>query len=217
MVSRVHGEAGVHELRRRQATAIVLLGVIGAEFNGLGQDDLTRQTSYALSQLLLHAATPALPLYSPLRRAGIDLLGRGFAVYQPYVDLNKVLVALLELCANSDRLVPQLPSAAPLSAQADTCRTAHRALCMIATARTSAVVTALAMEVARYNASTATLQHVTSSPLLKARSEVVRLIELLADKQSTELTDLIIPVSVPSTLHNHFSYATLSCTCSMCR
>jgi len=94
---------------------------------------VTRLTASALSELLLHPATALLPSYSPLRRAGIDLvsdfkgysmagwrsrvqnpetkscrfqLGRGFCVWQPYLDINKILVALLELCANADKTVP---------------------------------------------------------------------------------------------------------------
>jgi hypothetical protein len=199
--SRVHGEAGIHELRRRQATAIVLLGVIGAEFGGFDArqgDELARQTAFALSQLLLLPGTSVLPLFSPLRRAGIDLLGRGFVVWQPFVDLNRVLCALLEQCAGSAN---DPATGLPLNPDAETRRSAHKTLGMIATARPSAVIIALAMEVARYNSSAQTLQHATSSPLLKARAEVIKLIELLAEKQSNELMDLMIPVSVSANGH----------------
>lgn len=33
LVTLVHGDAGVHELRRRQATALVLLAVVGSEYS----------------------------------------------------------------------------------------------------------------------------------------------------------------------------------------
>jgi hypothetical protein len=54
LVTTVHGEAGIHELRRRQATAIVLVGVIGAEFAheiddpSTGTDSLARAASELL-------------------------------------------------------------------------------------------------------------------------------------------------------------------------
>jgi hypothetical protein len=90
---------GLHQVRRNQATSIIVLGVFGAEFpNDLNDySDLTRAISHALIELLVSEETPLLPLYSPLRRAAVDLIGRGFTVWQPHVDLSKVLLGLLEL------------------------------------------------------------------------------------------------------------------------
>jgi hypothetical protein len=45
--------------------------------------------------------------YSSLRRAAIDLIGRGFTVWEPFLDVSKVLLALLELCCEADNLVPR--------------------------------------------------------------------------------------------------------------
>lgn len=104
----------------------------------------------------------------------------------------------------------------PLSSQADTCRAAHQALQRIACARPAATVTALSMEVARYNAQAhaQTIQHVAaSSALLRARTEVVKLIELLAEKQANELGELMVPVS--STTQKRRSTYTDSCCCSL--
>ncbi|KAF9796977.1 hypothetical protein SFRURICE_019331 [Spodoptera frugiperda] len=110
------------ELKRKQTTAVVLLGVIGAEF---GQDitsegaagnkrrkdgdsrkssvvegftlsssnNLARLTALALTHLLLSPACPRLPAHTPLRRAAVDLLGRGFTVWEPYLDVSHVLLA----------------------------------------------------------------------------------------------------------------------------
>ncbi len=61
----------------------------------------------ALTYLLLAAATPRLPAHSPIRRAAVDLLGRGFTVWQPYLDVSAVLMGLLDLCVDGDRLVPR--------------------------------------------------------------------------------------------------------------
>lgn len=157
------------EHKRKQTTAIILLGVLGAEFGqeitarsmdsgrnkgvegfGVGNSNLARLTSMAqisyflhllfaakfhrfilmfvstifalilgkaLSHLLLNPqqnqaiggkviVAPTGP-YSPLRRAAIDLIGRGFTVWEPFLDVSKILLALLELCCEADNLVPR--------------------------------------------------------------------------------------------------------------
>ena len=106
--------SSVAELRRKQNTAVVLLGVIGAEFGqdvattnqrrdseqrrkssvaegfGIGNNNLARHTSMALTHLLHAPHSPKLPLHTSLRRAAIDLIGRGFTVWEPYLDVSKV-------------------------------------------------------------------------------------------------------------------------------
>lgn len=89
----------------------------------------------ALTHLLLAPPTPKLPAYIPLRRAAIDLIGRGFTVWEPYLDVSKVLLGLLEMCCDSNRIIPSLNYKLPLTPQADACRTARQALRLIATAR----------------------------------------------------------------------------------
>lgn len=107
------------ELKRKQTTAVVLLGVIGAEFGqdvstnnqkrendqrrkssvvegfGIGNNNLSRLTSMALTHLLYAPHTPKLPLHTSLRRAAIDLVGRGFTVWEPYLDVSRVRADLL--------------------------------------------------------------------------------------------------------------------------
>ena len=61
----------------------------------------------ALTFLLLHPPTPNLPAYTLLRRAAVNLLGRGFAVWEPYLDISAVLLGLLELCVDGDARVPR--------------------------------------------------------------------------------------------------------------
>ncbi|EDW32752.1 GL18216 [Drosophila persimilis] len=119
--------SSLSELKRKQTTAVILLGVIGAEFGqdisqespnhrgsislatgatgqsgerrissvveGFGiANNLARLTSMALAHLLYAPPSPKLPQYTPLRRAAIDLLGRGFTVWEPYLDVSKVLL-----------------------------------------------------------------------------------------------------------------------------
>lgn len=59
---------------------------------GIGNNNLARLTSMALTHLLLAPPTPKLPAHTPLRRAAIDLIGRGFTVWEPYLDVSKVLL-----------------------------------------------------------------------------------------------------------------------------
>lgn len=112
------------ELKRKQSTAVVLLGVIGAEFGqdisteaskkptdlqqqqrrkssivegfGIGNNNLARLTAMALTHLLLAPSTPKLPAYTPLRRAAIDLIGRGFTgnCFINLMKLNLISISL---------------------------------------------------------------------------------------------------------------------------
>lgn len=209
------------EGRRKQSTAIVLLGVIGAEYgheieqskrknaddqkkkslmDGFGPVNysLARHTSQALAYLLLTPATAALPAHTSLRRAAIDLIGRGFTVWEPYLDVSRVLLGLLELCCDSDKLVPSMSYGLPLTPAADSCRTARHALSLIATARPPAFITTLAREVHRYNTLAQNAQSLNISlhqtVLSRARPEILRIVELLIDKMQTEVADLLVEV-----------------------
>ncbi|RWS12537.1 WD repeat-containing protein 7-like protein, partial [Dinothrombium tinctorium] len=208
------------EGRRKQSTAIVLLGVIGAEYGheiehskrktgddsqrkrsivegfGPGNYSLARHTSHALAYLLLHPPTKSLPAHTSLRRAAIDLIGRGFTVWEPYLDVTKILLELLELCCDADKLVPSMSFGLPLTPSADSCRTARHSLSLIATARPPAFITTLAREVARYNNLQQNAQSINVSlhgnVLNRAKPEILRNIELLIDKMQSDVSDLII-------------------------
>lgn len=191
------GESGVQQVRRNQATAIILLGVVGAEFGDeLNRADLTRATALSLLELLVAAPSSLLPVHSPLRRAAIDLLGRGFVHWEPHLEICKVVLGLLDLAANTEKQPPPPIIGAPLSPIADACRTARHALTLIATARPTALLSALSMEVARYNSAAQhqTIQHTVVSPLLKSRSEVLRIIEELSEKRYAEVVEMMLPV-----------------------
>jgi hypothetical protein len=213
-----------YEDRRRQMTAIILLGVIGSEygheveqsrrrldpqevladrkksvvegFGGQGNYSLARHTAHSLAFLLLVKASRALPLHTSHRRAAIDLLGRGFTVWEPYLDVSKVLLALLELCCESEKMVPSMSFGLPLTPSADSCRTAKHSISLIATARPAAFITTLAREVARYNAIQQNPQSMNvnlfNTVLSRAKPEILRNIELLIDKMPNDIADLII-------------------------
>ena len=229
-----HKPSSLAELKRKQSTAVVLLGVIGAEFGqdisnevkptpekkavdphqrrkssiaegfGIGNNNLARLTAMALTHLLLAPATPKLPAYTPLRRAAIDLIGRGFTVWEPYLDVSKVLLGLLEICCDSSRLIPSLTYKLPLTPQADACRTARHALRLIATARPAAFITTMAREVARYNTlqqnSQALSVPLTQSVLHRAKKEILQCVEMLIEKMQTDMALLLVEVT-DITLH----------------
>lgn len=210
------------ESRCKQAAAIVMLGVIGAEFGqeiepsrrrldenkkgkirsqegfSLANYSLSRHTSKALTFLLLTPPSSKLPAYTPIRRAAMDLLGRGFTVWEPYLDISAVLMGLLELCIDAEKRVPSMTYGLPLTPAADACRTARHALSLIATARPPAFIITLAKEVARYNAmaQNAQSQHtqIHNSVLVRAASEILHVIETLVDKMPNDVADLITEV-----------------------
>ncbi|XP_008557292.1 WD repeat-containing protein 7 isoform X8 [Microplitis demolitor] len=210
------------EVRTKEHTAIVLLGVIGAEFGqnvstttsqrrdserrkssvvegfGIGNNNLARLTSMSLMRLLLDPHQFKQQTHSSLRRAAIDLIGRGFTVWEPYLDISKVLLGLLEMCCDADKLVPSMTYGLPLTPQADTCRTARHALTLIATARPAAFITTMAREVARFNAiqqNSQTLNvNVNSNILARAKPEILRIVEQLIDKMQSEMSDLLVEV-----------------------
>ncbi|XP_071522768.1 WD repeat-containing protein 7 isoform X4 [Panulirus ornatus] len=191
------------EGRRKQATAIILLGVIGAyhgqdSAEGFGLGNLAMQTSKALAYLVLAPSGPKLPAHTPLRRAAIDLIGRGFPVWEPYLDVAKVLLALLDFCADTDRLAPSMKYGLPLIPEADSCRTASNALTLIAEARPPAFITTMAREVARFNALQQNAQslqlNIYNTVLHRAKTEILRVMEYLIVHKRCHIMDLMVEV-----------------------
>ncbi|XP_053909916.1 WD repeat-containing protein 7 isoform X2 [Cuculus canorus] len=212
-----------YEERRKQATAIVLLGVIGAEFGaeieppklltrprsssqipeGFGLTSagsnysLARHTCKALTFLLLQPPSAKLPAHSTIRRTAIDLIGRGFTVWEPYMDVSAVLMGLLELCADAEKHLANITLGLPLSPAADSARSARHALSLIATARPPAFITTIAKEVHRHTAlaaNTQSQQNIHTTTLARAKAEILRVIEILIEKMPTDVVDLLVEV-----------------------
>ena len=115
---------------------------------GMMEVTTLRNTAKALTSLLLQRPTSKAPAYSAIRRAAIDLIGRGFALWEPHIDVSHVLIGLLDLCANTNLLRQEYEYGnSILSAPADLHRSARHALALIATARPAAFITTLAKEV----------------------------------------------------------------------
>uniref|UniRef100_A0A669DZG3 WD repeat domain 7 n=1 Tax=Oreochromis niloticus TaxID=8128 RepID=A0A669DZG3_ORENI len=213
-----------YEERRKQATAIVLLGVIGAEFGaeieppkglararaggqapegfgltsgGSSNYSLARHTCKALTFLLLQPPSPKLPAHSTIRRTAIDLIGRGFTVWEPYMDVSAVLMGLLELCADAEKQLANVTMGLPLNPPADSARSARHALSLIATARPPAFITTIAKEVHRHNAAQAnsqSQQNVHTTTLARAKTEILRVIDILIEKMPGDVVDLLVEV-----------------------
>ncbi|XP_018100050.1 WD repeat-containing protein 7 isoform X3 [Xenopus laevis] len=212
-----------YEERRKQATAIVLLGVIGAEFgaeieppklltrprsssqipdgfgltHGGSNYSLARHTCKALTFLLLQPPSPKLPPHSTIRRTAIDLIGRGFTVWEPYMDVSAVLMGLLELCADAEKQLANITIGLPLSPAADSARSARHALSLIATARPPAFITTIAKEVHRHTAlaaNTQSQQNIHTTALARAKGEILRVIEILIEKMPSDVVDLLVEV-----------------------
>ena len=87
----------------------------------------------------------------------------------------------------------------PLTPRADSCRTARHSLSLISTARPPVFITTMAREVARYNAmaqNTQAQHHnaLQNSVLVRAKAEIMLIIELLIEKMPLEIMDLLVEV-----------------------
>lgn len=86
----------------------------------------------------------------------------------------------------------------PLIPEADSCRTASNALTMMADARPSAFITAMAREVARYNALQQNAQslqmNLHNSVLYKAKTEILRVMDYLIQHKRGVVMELMIEV-----------------------
>ena len=112
---------------------------------------LARMYPFPNPQITLPCSIHNFPAHTPIRRAAVDLLGRGFTVWEPYLDVSAVLLGLLELCVDGGKSIPHPTSGMPLTPSADSCRTARHALSLIATARPPVFINTMAKEVARFN------------------------------------------------------------------
>lgn len=178
-----NGLSSVAERRRKKSVAIILLGVIGSEYGqeiekskrkttaqsenehrksivegfGSGNYNLAMQTSHALFNLLI--SPPQQVGNLSIYRSAIDLIGRGFTVWECFLNISQVLLRLLELCNDSEKLIASMSFGLPLTPEADSCRTARHALIQIATSRPPLFISSLACEIARYNNMQQNAQH----------------------------------------------------------
>ena len=72
-------------------------------------------------------------------------------LWEPHLEVSKVLLGLLEMCSEADWWVPSSKYGLPLTAGGDACRTSRHALAQVARVRPAVFVTSVAREIARYN------------------------------------------------------------------
>lgn len=111
-----------NRIRRKQFVAIIILSVIGAEFGqdindfkneaqnkkipkGFSLEDHTNLKN--ISNILSELVTNKTLQYDITRRASIDLMGRGFNIWEPFIQPSSILTTLLELTADSELHLPR--------------------------------------------------------------------------------------------------------------
>merc|ERR1719361_1529481 len=218
-------DPGAALTRRNQTTAVILCGVIGALFDleqeqGQGGKEsgsvslsgsLTRLTAKALMYLVLVPANSASP-HTPLRRAAIDLIGRGFILWEPHLEVSKVLLVLLDMSSEAALWVPSQKYGLPPTPVADCCRTARHTLSAIATARPGVFITSVSKEIARYNTLATNAQtlnvNLTTHVLTRSKAEILHVVEQLIglDAALQEMRDLltdVVDIVLHCVDHNH--------------
>ena len=197
------------QAKRNQTTAVILLGVIGALFDlpaekenkeaALG-GNLTRLTAKALMYLVLSGNNNSSKQgnASALKRAAIDLIGLGFEIWEPHLEVSKVLLGLLDMCCEADWWVPSSKYGLPLTQSGDSCRTSRATLSRIATKRPAAFITSVAREIARYNNLASNAQtlniNLAQHVLARSKAEILHLIETLIEANKKELVPLLVDV-----------------------
>ena len=174
----------------------------------------TSGTGSTNSSILRNTAPTA---KTALRRAAIDLIGRGFVLWEPHLEVSKVLLGLLEMCCEADWWVPSSKYGLPLTAAGDSCRTSRCALTSIAKERPAVFITSMSKEIARFNNLAANAQalniNVSHHVLARSKAEILHLVEVLIEQKRADLVDLLVDV-VDIILHcidhNHLKSRCLS-------
>ncbi|XP_065833332.1 WD repeat-containing protein 7-like isoform X2 [Oscarella lobularis] len=158
--SRRHVAASSSSRSRRESTPAA------AAATTTSQPDIhvIQRTAQSLESLLLDSPSPKYSVNHPVRRAMIDLVGRGFAHWVEHVDTVRVVNFLLELsCETKSNLRPVGQTTKTSSAavvdycepNSTTCHVAKHALVLCAMARPMVFITVVAKEVAAFSPSTA--------------------------------------------------------------
>lgn len=162
---------------QQQYTALIILGLIGAEFSKQGvsrradntefemmDDAIARQTARSLQTVLLDNIPS---LHTNLRRSAIDLIGRGFHLWEKYLNAPLVLLGLLDLAIQLP--LNSRPSPGDVDVDSEykrkwlTSTLARKALVTMVMAQPSTIISTLAKEVSKYLANSHTTHHPHSS------------------------------------------------------
>ncbi len=97
--------------QQQQSTALIILGMIGAEFNNEHKGDSHSKTPHpevmdrataaltakTLQAVLLEKPSSSSPIHSNLRCSAAELVGRGFPLWEKYVDIQQVGVVSYDI------------------------------------------------------------------------------------------------------------------------
>lgn len=133
------------EIIDRQTAALVLFGVIGADFR-FRVDDRAVEERYVAETCaaILSLLQSSDPQREELRAIATNVLGRGYALWEQHLKFDKVFHFLLDMTSDFGQHCYGEPSPA-----ADKCANAHEALVSMAIARTSTFVSCLSREIAQ--------------------------------------------------------------------
>ena len=180
--------------------------------------NLTRLTARALMYLVLVPSNSLSP-HTPLRRAAIDLIGRGFVLWEPHLEVSKVLLGLLDMSSEAAMWVPSQKYGLPLTPVADCCRTARHTLATIALARPGVFITSVSKEIARYNTMATNSQtlniNMAMHVLSRSKAEILHVVEQLiaTDTALHVMRDLltdVLDIILHCVDHNHLKQKALS-------
>lgn len=172
---------------------------------------LARLTGQCLSTLLFVTSSADLPLYTALRHTAVGLIGRGFTFWEPYLDVAKVLLGLLDLSweQEANKTSNAVPNKSATAISPSTSRQASRdALTAIALARPSVFITTLAREIAKFNSNKQPNAHSRTTnygqqrpaTLIRAKSEILRNIATIIEMMPLDVANLIVE-TMDITLH----------------
>lgn len=180
---------------------------------GFGIDDyrLARITCSHLMRLLSQVQSGSVP-WPEMRRLAITLLGQGFPVWEPYLEVSTLFSRLLEVVSGSEKLLSTWSPGQLLSDEMDAARSAKGALLAIALCRPKVFATVLSIDVLRMQvqvspsvapsqaasngpaapraAATAPAQQQHQPPLLAARHEVIEVIKVLCERKTREMHEV---------------------------
>lgn len=212
---------------QQQYTALIILGLIGAEFSKpqtsrrpsmtefeMMDDTVARQTARSLQNVLIDTKPS---LNTNLRRSAIDLIGRGFHLWEKYLNVPLVLMGLLDLAILSKTPSQHLDDGdSEGRAKSLTSSLAHKALITMVMAHPSSIISVLAKEVSKFLANSHTTHHPHSSfplqigvnvppstpgivtpankLLAEAKSDIFILIEAIIDKCMQKVTLQLVEV-----------------------
>lgn len=167
------------ENRDIKKIALVIFGIIGSDLK-FKMVDVKLQENYIFETCasflyLLHLPEEHKSLLNELQTIAIDLIGRGYTVWEPYLKIEKILLALLDICSDVYKVKNSTDHVTP---NIDKSLTAHDTLKSIALARTDKFILYLISEINQMKNQLKTDHAVID----KSKTEIILIFQLLMEK-----------------------------------